>query len=493
MDLSQLSDSDLQAMASGDMTKLSDEGLAHLSNQGQSATPSFAKSTAGGVTQGVTYGYTPQIVGGIAHGIGTLRDMINPIKDPRTGATIPSVPYIQARDATSDELDAEKAAHPGGYYPGMVVGGAASALAAGGAAAPAKTLIGAVGRGAATGAAIGAAANPGDDRGVVHNPLEGDVQAGPRALNAGIGGVLGGAFGAGGRLLNKGEQVSQDVANIKNGKMANQAADAIDAAGKSITDKQVTPKANALRALLQGKSASAYVKDLQGVDPVVDRYLRMRQVSDLPGAMTGDAQTDLNAILARGQKVEDSANPMLGSSQPQPQAAVDMPANSMNAVKRRLASAADYAKSTPFEAGSAVRQEAAGSAADVARKAVAATDPGVEPMNESMSKAIRLRDALTSREGTSPIETLTAKPGTSRGSLVDLSDEANGTSDLRDLGNRISLAKALQPDPASINPLAGMGKAAIRGAANASAAANRAIPNGASPAMINALLPDKNR
>lgn len=163
----------------------------YLSSQ-QQAPVSAPKAAAAGAAQGLSLGYTPQVVGGLVAGIGKLRDYFNPMIGAKSGQQIPSQDYTKARDSTVKELGSISNQQPAAYMAGQI--GANLALPGPGLAAKGG-LASKIGAGAATGAGYGAAYNPGDKEGIV-DPLQASNRASNAMSGAELGGVMGGALGA---------------------------------------------------------------------------------------------------------------------------------------------------------------------------------------------------------------------------------------------------------------------------------------------------------
>jgi hypothetical protein len=170
MDLSKLSDNDLQALHSGDLTKVSDEGLKYLHEQNQP--PSSVEALGRGALQGATLGYADEATGA---GEAMLNKLMGSHKKLMEL-------YEQHRDEARANNEAARAAHPAMYLGGQIGGGAATALAG-----PAALA----GKGLAGGAAVGALAGYGNSDA---NNIGGAVA--DTATGAAFGGLVGGALKA---------------------------------------------------------------------------------------------------------------------------------------------------------------------------------------------------------------------------------------------------------------------------------------------------------
>jgi len=192
LDLAKLSDADLEALQKGDLSKVSDEGLAHLSGQ-----PPKVKLTA---KEALAQGYLSQ---GKAYTDPNFQTIA------RTGLTdipvaigeltgLASQPYIQQREAEY-QAAAKRAGTGAGFGRGMfgAITSAPLALIPG---APAGMgLLGRVGVGAATGAGIGAISQPTSGQGNFLTEKGGQMLGG--ALVGGALPVVGEGLGLGANWL----------------------------------------------------------------------------------------------------------------------------------------------------------------------------------------------------------------------------------------------------------------------------------------------------
>lgn len=168
MDMSQLSDEELEKLASSpdpgtmDMSSMSDEELERLANP-----PGELESLGRGALQGATMGFADEISGGIESAL--------------TDKT-----YEQARDESRRNFKQASDSNPGMYTTGQIGGGLATALIPGLGAA--NGLRGAVGAGAAIGAATGLGnSEASDTQGKAVDTLTGlGIGAGGGALGYGV-------------------------------------------------------------------------------------------------------------------------------------------------------------------------------------------------------------------------------------------------------------------------------------------------------------------
>jgi hypothetical protein len=228
MDLSKLSDQDLEAISSGDMSTVSEEGLMHLAGEEPSSAVDTASDALQGFGQGGTLGYLPEAQAALAAGLQRV------LPESMGGGGEESYEdlkkYFRTQDIQKQERSpwAYGAGNIGGAVATLPVGGAAlrgaGALAKGTAlgakavkgaqAAAAGTGLGTkLAKGAGIGAAYGGLINP-------ERAPEDDLSMGEsleeRAKGAALGGALGfgaelGLAGAGGALQKTGEKLSKSA------------------------------------------------------------------------------------------------------------------------------------------------------------------------------------------------------------------------------------------------------------------------------------------
>lgn len=223
MDLSHLTDAELEKMAGGggdshahDVSKLSDAELEHLANP-----PGLLESGLRGLAQGASLGFADEITGAGEH-------------------LLTGKPYDQARDESRANYAAAHDANPTTYTAGQVGGGLATGLVGG---APAT-----LGRAAIMGAGVGGLAGVGgseahDALGVTKDGLTG----------AAIGGIGGAALSKLSALGNGVKNTLEDVATAPLGAQAERglAAGALDkihqagAGGNAMIDKLMPATGNA--------------------------------------------------------------------------------------------------------------------------------------------------------------------------------------------------------------------------------------------------------
>jgi len=154
VDLAKLSDADLDALQKGDLSKVSDEGLAHLSGQPPKAKPSREETVARArLAAGAGYGSaSPEYARVLQTGLTDIPVAIGEL----TGLVSPE--YVRQREAQYQTAAAKVPAAGLGRAFGGAITSAPLAFIPG---APAGMgLLGRVGVGAATGAGIGAISQP---------------------------------------------------------------------------------------------------------------------------------------------------------------------------------------------------------------------------------------------------------------------------------------------------------------------------------------------
>lgn len=404
--------------------------------------PSMGTSFAAGASQGLTMGYTPQVVGGGATFMGKLQDLIQgPVIDPSTGQAIPRVDYTKARDATVKDLGAAEKANPMTYFGGNIAG----SLPAGRLANP-TSLKGAVG----LGAGMGAVYNPGDKEGVV-DPL----QAGDRAVNAGIGGVVGGAAYGIGKGISSLAQKADDVQMIKNGTASTTAKSAVDDALEQLEQKQINPRDAELRELIKGKQ---FEVNPDRVKPVFPR---------------------LGQSMAEGLEASPQGLEIAGGPKAVTPARVEISGERALRLKRAADASAGYSSSKPFDPVASAKGEEAKQLADILRAQIN-SDPRAATLNTEMGETFALKKALADKAKTSPISAISPSETTDRGQLIKMIDQRAG-SNLEGLGNRLDSAGDLLISPKRLlRPLEApdeLRKLGVRGAAEASKHLNKVPVN----------------
>lgn len=358
--------------------------------------------------------------------------------------------YVQRRDENIARQDAQSKAHPAASAAGTLAGIGASALMPGAAVAKATKgagLAAKIGAGAAQGAITGAAYNPGDEKGVQNT-----FQVGDRAKNAVMGAAIGApvaAVGAGvSRLADKHRMINRvkDSAGLSKSVKSE-----IDSALQGVSDKQIAPRADKLKQLLQGKQVEINPDRLQGISPGLD----------------GLAKRMSSKVNDQGRR--------------------EMSAPRAQRLKQLLDGRARYGASKPFDNTAVAKGESAQKGADIVRRKLSELDPQVGQLNDEMSEAIRMRETLRSKAASAPISSIRGEAGTDKGSLIDAVDKMGG-SKLERLSGDIDWAKDHLMKPQNlVKPLEmpnEVRKGVMRGAGRGARMAEPAV----SPTSLQAIL-----
>ncbi len=220
-----------------------------------------------------------------------------------------------------------------------------------------------------------------------------------------------------GNVLSNAARRSGVLSQVKKGVgLARGVKDQITGALEQFNQKAISPEAEKLKALLTGKSVSVAPSEIQGVDPVLDRYSKQLWKKNLN-------TTDPNM-----------SGPALGNIP------VDIKATTANKIKQKAASAANHAKSKPFSEGSAAREKSAEEVAANMRSKVSSLDPEVDNINKSLQDKIQTRNRIQEASDTSPVETIQGRLGGTKHSLISDVDSAAGTN-LGQMGRDIEIAQ----------------------------------------------------
>jgi hypothetical protein len=168
------------------------------------------QAAAEGFGNTVTMGYLPQIEAGVekyaVNPLAKLFGLGGTAEDEKLrqqGFNIPEQSYTELRDENIARHQALEKSNPTASMLGKGAGIAATMLVPGGAAAKGAGLVKSALAAGTSGAVQGALYNPGDEKGVVHNPLEGDFQGDARAANAATGFLTGAGGTVAGKALGK--------------------------------------------------------------------------------------------------------------------------------------------------------------------------------------------------------------------------------------------------------------------------------------------------
>lgn len=167
-----------------------------------------------------TLGYLPHLQAGAAALMpDPSADVDEQLREQGFTISEPDDNYLTRRDENIRRLELESEEHPVASGAGTALGIAATALVPGSAAARGASLGQKAVQGAKAGLAMGAAANPGDMEGVVD-----PIQAGDRAINAGVGAALGAGLPA---VIGGASSASEKVTDYLRNKAAQKATRAL--------------------------------------------------------------------------------------------------------------------------------------------------------------------------------------------------------------------------------------------------------------------------
>lgn len=252
-----------------------------------------------------------------------------------TGNDVEADDYVTARDGYNKQGDKLREENPASYYGGMGAGALLTAPAMPGfSAAKGAGALAKVGAAAKTGVAYGAAANPGDVAGEIS-----PVQAAPRIMNAGIGGLIGGgiqggieggaklgsmakdAIGNGSRNMAK--RLAARSLGLERGTIKKLGADQVDEIGAyALDNKIISPFGSADDMLSRNEDVittamDARSKAYQTIDDAgASAFNPLEAASEVEGKVVGGMNRDyddtqeiisaldphLSNILSRGEK-----------------------------------------------------------------------------------------------------------------------------------------------------------------------------------------------
>lgn len=477
---------------------------------------SKAESAAAGVTQGLTFGYGPQITAGLATLGGKLQDLIRgKVIDPKTGQPIPRVDYITARDATAEQIAQAQEDNPMTFIAGNVAGALPAARVTGGLAAGASTAMGRIGAASGLAAAEGAVYNPGDEKGQM-----GGLQLGERAGNAGLAALLGFGGSAAGELVRKGAKTSNMVGLVKDeSKLMDESANRIQGAIKALNERVIDPADKKVRELLRGKSAVLDLDEFRPLEPKMIDELEMkapRAYEAKPVAGTGVRHVNPEpklvpqpdkvipgeaggtfprepvfetVMVPNPNKIADgiemipqrrmvpgsdrvTVQPRAAEAIPQPPVSIpqapvaERVAPIMQQVAKgyqvdgedilNLRQALDAGKTwkpgLALDTPAVAAREAKANKANQLRSVLSQLEPAIEEPLAQASQALRGRGILE-RNLRSPIEALQANDASTKGAVLSKIDQAAGTN-LREFGRDVQTAKALLVEPKNlVHPL----------------------------------------
>lgn len=267
MDLSQMSDEELQKLAGGgnDMSAMSDEELEKIANP-----PGMLESGLRGAAQGATLGFADEIAGGVE-------------------SLFTDKTYDQARDESRSNFKRAKDANPSTYLTGEVGGGLATALAGGAPATLAKGVI----AGAGLGGLAGIGGSEGEDAiEVTKDGLKGaGIGAAGGAVAHGVSKAVPWAMKSAGEKL-KALAEMRAVKSLGGSKKAMEALKRTDGAearlGRNLLDKKVVSP-------FASKETMASRLDDAVMGSTDDLSGELKRVSELQGRVTPEQALQLEA------------------------------------------------------------------------------------------------------------------------------------------------------------------------------------------------------
>lgn len=438
MDLSKLSDADLQALSKGDMSKVSDEALSHLSSEsgvklsqsGQYASPgeNEADSTLGKIGARVT---DPNRWQAMLNSTGPAAN-----KNVVAGSPPMTIPAGSAPAALSKLAE----------FLGK------------------SGVLPAIGR-------VGANAGVGATEGAMH-PSDGESTLDSAKRGAGVGAVL----GSGSELLAKpltalGSYLSRglsrltppqakayldsfrgmgDVINGEPNKITDiknmlsdpqKASQLQDKAVQAIQDTRAASKqkglgqAKQLSDVLNGKSANVDTSQLEGIDPRIDEIIHSSKGKALDSG-------------AAGQSSEENFRRLSGLDQSAQTTPVQL--NDLNTVKRVLQEKANYKPGTVVDPVQQAKMENYGKLASGTRGQIEqAGGEDVRSLNDEMQQNLLTQKALRQGTRNKPLAFVSSS-SPDNAALLDRISKQSGSTALPDFGNQLGAAKTMvAPDTGS--------------------------------------------
>lgn len=442
---------------------------------------SAAQAALEGFGQTATLGYLPQIQALAGSAMPNPNASVD--EDLRAqGFDIqqPESSYLSERDSNIARHRQQAQDHSGAVLGGKALGIAATSLLPGAAASRASQMSTGLGKGAAAlgkyltpssvkgmagvGAAQGALYNPGDEEGVLN------VAQGPERLgNAALGGAVGGALGAGGKLVSNLTRRGEMIRRIKDSsKLSSSVKGEIDDALQAINQKQIDPRMSKLKEYLQGKSVE------------INPEMIKEQFPNLAKKMIAKSGAPETSSLMNAR----AANPKIDISAPR-----------ALKLKQALDKLSNYKPAGgAFDPTSVARSEGAKRSADILRGKLSDLGPEVGAINEEVAPMIKAVSSLRRSSNRAPITSITSKPGTDKASLIDLIDELAGSS-LEKTATGIKEAQNTLLNPVSLSkPLGALNefrKLGFRGLIKGGELVDAATPEGTKAALIQSLFEGK--
>lgn len=461
-DLSKLSDHDLTLISQGKINRVSDAALEALASGEEEISPEptadadaapraktdKAEAFIEGVGQTGTLGYLPQLQAAGSYLADKFAGAGKEVELP-SGEIIkdrtPEESYVSRRDA-----NIARQGYQAEDFPKAVMAGKALGLAP-------SVLAGPAGAGWKTGAALAGAEsalyNPGDIEGKV-NPaqLEERIKAGAIALPFG---ALGGAVS---KAADKGKEIREMIRDVKVPlRLQKKVSERIQNALKLLDSDYISPRADQARKLVSGKSIE--------VNPdIIERAGFENLAKSMRGKAYGPATPSQIRVPIEGERALR--------------------------LRQALDSVADYSKRrSALDPSAIAKNERAQLAADVVRRKISDVAPGIDQINQDLSEAIRLRNAIREQAKT-PITAVSGRELSDKGAQLGRLDELSG-SNLTGTAQKIKSASNLLLEPRRLATVLGapdeFRKIISRGAVEASPGISL-LTDRAAPITIGALL-----
>lgn len=421
-----------------------------------------------------TLGYTPQIAGGVQTGTeGLIRLLgkagVGPYKDIDQEQLKPvGDTYLEARDQSVREADALRKSDPGMMIAGNLVGGGLTAGAIPFKAAKAANALSKIRSAALQGGTAGLVSNPGDKEGVIA-PL----QAGERAMNAGMGAAVGGAVGAGVeglKAVGRGVRGVSDAVSRRAAAMTKPQAQAYVQDPKEVSqiaamledqsqapalqDKAVQAIENSRRALkatgigranqlseaLKGKQVEINPRDYLNVSDKADEMIGSMIDQRYARSMVPAPRVE-SGLPSGARMIDDVAEQAMVAGDRVVPDKMSVDANQMNALKRLLQGEGNYLKGSITDPTQRAKAEAIGNVASKARAAVESVAPEAAALNQSMQENQLLQQALRQGQKTNPLAFVSSEAPDRVATLARA--EGQGAKGLLNFGNQLGAAKSM--------------------------------------------------
>ncbi len=459
-----------------------------------------AEAFTEGFGQTATMGYAPQLQAATQQLMpDPSADVDEQLKAQGFNIQQPENTYVAARDRFIDRGNQLQKEQPLAMGTGQVVGAINNAILTGaglgkvapGLASKAMSLKGALGKGAATTGLMGAIYNPGDETGVVHNPIEGDVQAGDRAKNAAMSAAVSlplSAVGYGvGRVADKYNMFTRLQKDPMG--LAKDFKNKITQGARNITRTKVRPESQSLSKAFAKDSIDVNPSQLKGISPGLDKYAQALD-DGMPKTKVLVEKGDPSVVDAAGRALKPDKFKSVNKSH-----RTQLPGDKALRLRKQLDRRSTYRKGSPLESDPGVvkSSEAAKKQADILRNRLDEARPDLSKRMDKLAETIRVRNEMT-RAARKPDSAIApGKDLTRRGVLKEF-DRAAGTN-LERIGKDYTAAKSMEFGPNQLSyPLSTLLKLAKRatgyGASKMEGVADRL---GGQRALIDVLLEGKRK